>query len=238
MTWEQTWDIILKSGAKLWKVDDMQVKEKALARIVEYADGGSTDDEKSLYIFCPLAGDDQFVHCAWSQGHHVVAMDVVPAAVAAMRQQFGPDDDWRSETIGSDNQEESASFVVWKHKSDRATLVQGDLFQASSLLPLSLSWHGRFDAIYDKDAFGALQPKMRRLYCDQLATYTKPGAIVYTEVKNKEDTTSGPPFHIEKTDLVEESNFGRHFDHVLSLGEVYPIQIPNMIQTGHILRRR
>jgi hypothetical protein len=103
--------------------------------------------------------------------------------------------------------------------------------------------HGTIDAIYDKDAFGALEPIMRTTYCDRLAEYLQPGTgIVYTEVKLKNDDnpdrTIGPPYHVEKEDLMMAFGTER-FDYVASLGQVYEITAPpGCTQTGHILVRK
>ena len=100
--------------------------------------------------------------------------------------------------------------------------------------------NAQFDAVYDKDSFGALSLDLRNPYCDALAQYCKPDAIVYTEVKNKANgrESGGPPFHVEKEDLMESTSFGTNFEHVAALGEVYPLDMPGATQTGHILRRK
>ena len=98
--------------------------------------------------------------------------------------------------------------------------------------------NGKFDAVYDKDSFGALQLDMRQPFCERLSEYCHEDAIVYIEVKNKESgREAGPPYHVEKNDLMEATSFGDSFSHVASLGEVYPLSLPGMMQTGHILKR-
>ena len=93
--------------------------------------------------------------------------------------------------------------------------------------------------IYDKDSFGALPLTLRQPYCERISEYTKSGSIVYSEVKNRnDDKGAGPPFHVEKNDLMENNNFGTNFIHKASLGEVYPISNNNWTQTGHIMIRR
>jgi hypothetical protein len=256
MTWTNTWKDILNGGPKRWKIDDLGVKQRALAYILaEHANhpaagtgtatanatAGTESSESEtparLHILCPLAGDDPFVQYVWSQGHSVTAIDLVPQAVEAMRHQFGGaddndnGDDWKCE--------ENGATAIWRHKSGRATLYQGDMLaKRSELLQ-------RFDAVYDKDSFGALDKEMRPAFCQRLADYTKEGAIVYIEVKYKEDEGSnpagrrlmGPPFHVEQQDLMEPTSFGTSFDHVVSLGEVFPLNMPGMSQTAHILKR-
>jgi hypothetical protein len=222
MTWAKTWENILQGGPTRWKVDDLEVKKKALGYIIEY-----TKSTNPLRILCPLAGDDPFVQYAWSQGHDVTAIDLVPAAVEGMRQQFGgSESDWTRSMEGE-------STVVWNHASGRATLYQGDMLAKRPELT------AKFDAIYDKDSFGALDLDMRKPFCQRLSEYCQDDAIVYIEVKNKASgKESGPPYHVEKENLMQATSFGiDNFQHVASLGEVYPIGMPGMTQTGHILKR-
>lgn len=225
MTWANTWDNILSGGPPRWKVDDLTVKQQALARLQDYSAAKSS----SLKILCPLAGDDPFVAHAWKAGHDVTAIDLVPAAVQAMRRQFGDQDDWTCEEKQDD------ATVVWRHKSGRATLYVGDVMQERPEL------YQTFDAVYDKDAFGALSLDLRRPYCARLAQYCKPNAVVYTEVKQKDGgkAAGGPPYHIEKEDLMEMTSFGTDFEHVIDLGEVYALNhMSGVKQTGHILKRK
>eukprot|EP00538_Stauroneis_constricta_P005078 CAMPEP_0119557726 /NCGR_PEP_ID=MMETSP1352-20130426/9296_1 /TAXON_ID=265584 /ORGANISM="Stauroneis constricta, Strain CCMP1120" /LENGTH=243 /DNA_ID=CAMNT_0007604867 /DNA_START=11 /DNA_END=742 /DNA_ORIENTATION=+ len=240
MGWANTWSDILSGGNPRWKVTDVKAKEIALSHITSHATTTTTAttspsssdanaDTTMLHIFCPLAGDDSFVHHAWSKGHTVTSIDLVPAAVGAMRQQFGDsDDDWTKEELPND-------IVAWKHTSGRATLYSGDAFT-----PLT-SLNGKIDAVYDKDSFGALEPSMRVDFCKRISEYVKPDGIVYTEVKYKDESnpgrTSGPPFHVERSDLMESDKFGSMFEYVASLGEVYDVGMSGMKQTGHVLRR-
>jgi Thiopurine S-methyltransferase (TPMT) len=234
MTWHQTWkNILVEGGSKRWKVDDRNIKKLALTTIQKYAQQTPAKSSK-LSILCPLAGDDQFVHEAWQQGHSVTSIDLVPEAVDAMRKQFGTDgpgddtDTWTKET------QQPSNTVVWKHSSGRATLYVGDMLQDRSELSK------KFDAVYDKDSFGALDKDMRSKYCERLAQFLKDDGIVYTEVKYKSDPAareSGPPCHVEKEDLMEPSSFGTSFEYVEGLGDIYDLGMPGMSQTGHILRR-
>ncbi|KAL9190397.1 hypothetical protein ACHAXT_007608 [Thalassiosira profunda] len=220
MTWATTWADILSGGPGRWKVDDLGCKKQALAHIEQHS-----STEGPMRILCPLAGDDPFVHYAWSQGHDVTAIDIVPAAMKVMRGQFGADAaDWSAESKESE--------TVWTHKSGRATLIEGDMLTKRPELIDS------FDAVYDKDCFGALELQMRPGYCNRIAEFAKTGATIYVEVKNKASgRENGPPFHVEKADLTDEAAYGGCFEYVASLGEVYPLKMPGMQQMGHVLRR-
>ena len=220
MTWSQTWNDILTGGSPRWIVSEMEHKKTALDHIL--ANAGK---DGPLNILCPLAGNDMFVKYAWDEGHSIVAIDLVQEALADLRKQFGSDG-WVKE--------EAESKVVWKHQSDRVTLYEGDM-----LVPVK-SLAGSFDVVYDKDSFGALDKHLRQAYCERLSEYVKPGGMIYTEVKNKPEgpgREQGPPFHVEKEDLMEASSFGGAFEYAKSLGEVYPLKMPGFSQMGHILKR-
>jgi hypothetical protein len=228
MTWASTWKDILRGGSSRWKVEDVSVKRQALSYIVGHSSPSLDSSKIPLHILCPLAGDDPFVFNAWQEGHSVTSIDIVPDAVAAMRQQFGKaEEDWETQNSGS--------TVIWRHKSGRATLYEGDMFADRPEL------EQQFDAVYDKDSFGAIGKDMRSKLCDRLAAYTKDDAVVYIEVKNKDASSpgrfSGPPFHLEKDDLMETDYFGSYFEYGADLGKVYDLNMGSMIQTGHILRR-
>jgi len=205
----------------------------------------------TISILCPLAGDDPFVVHAWKEGHSVTSIDMVPDAVAAMRRQFSSmtgrdlehgtddveqeEDNWELIVTQSQHPEQEHQSItkIWKHKSGRATLYEGDMLERR------IELENQFDAVYDKDSFGALDPDMRAAFCERVAHYIKDCGIVYTEVKFKssDQRDVGPPFHLEKPDLMKEEYFGRNFDYVSSLGELYEISMAGMQQHGHILRR-
>ena len=223
-SWSETWkDILEEGGSKRWKVDDIEAKQKALTHIIDATSSSNTP----LRILCPLAGDDPFVHYAWIQGHDVTAIDIVPEALKEMRCQFGENnqEDWSSSSNNNGG-------IVWKHKSGRATLYEGDMLMKRPEL------QNTFDVVYDKDSFGALNLDMRKAYCQRLSEFVKSDGVVYVEVKNKESGREfGPPYHVEKDDLMEETSFGGAFAYVKSLGEVYQLNMGGLKQMGHILRR-
>ena len=243
MAWSDAWADILNGGSPRWKVDDLNAKKIALDYITQHTTTSSTADDgrqqgesntQPLRILCPLAGDDPFIHYAYSQGHEVTAIDIVPEALEVMRRQFGNANDWSVVSTNiSSSSSSSKEEKQWKHTSGKVTLYEGDILTKRSEL-------NSFDAIYDKDSFGALNLDMRTSYCKRLSEYIKPNGTIYIEVKYKENEwqrPNGPPYHVEKEDIMNEQSFGSCFEYVKSLGEVYPLSIPNMKQTGHILRR-
>ena len=236
--WGGSWADIEAGGGTRWIISDLGPKLIALDHILKYVttssdnNNGDDDGTDKLNILCPLVGSDLFYHYAWSLGHTVTGIDLIPLALERMRKQFGPDEsDWTQE------EDEVNGMVIWKHKSGKATLYQGDVFKP--LEDLSDS----FDVLYDKDSFGAIPKHKRSEFCDRVTEYLKDGGIVYTEVKFKDDDHpgrfDGPPFHLDKDELMDKANFGKSFEYLESLGEVYEFyKGPSKAkQTGHVMKR-
>ena len=228
MGWADTWDDMLQGGSPRWKITDSKCHQAALSNIQQHLTKDGPNN-----ILCPLAGDDPMVHLLWQQGHSVTAIDLVPTALEQMRNQFDGNGSWTRQehySTGSNN------VVVWKHDSGRATQYEGDVLQVYPELKNS------FDAVYDKDSFGALNKEMRKPFCARIREFTKAGAIIYMEVKLKENHEQvkdmGPPYSLQKEDLMHPSCYGEFFDYVKGLGSVYPVALPGMQQTGHILKRK
>lgn len=225
--WSSTWKDILNGGNPRWKITSGDSHEKAYEHFQNHVLNG----DKNVSVLCPLAGDDPFVHLLYRKGHSVTAIDLVEEAIEANRQGFGEDDSaW--------TKEESDGDIIWTHKSGRATLIVGDALKKRSNL------NNSFDAVYDKDSFGALSKDLREPFCQRISDYTKDNAIVYLECKLKKGLVgvdnSGPPFSLRKDDLMEATNYGGSFEYVDGLGPVY--DLPGnmnavMQQTGHIMRR-
>lgn len=230
--WSNTWKDIISGGNPRWKINNTESHNKALSHFQEYVKG----EPSKISVFCPLAGDDPFVHLLFQKGYSVTTIDLVPDAVEEMKKLFssgGNDDDddaWKKE-----EKETSVNTVVWTHKSGRANLIVGDALQKRPEL------FEKFDAVYDKDSFGALGVDMRKGFCTRIAEYTKPGAIIYLECKLKDNHDEvkhiGPPFSLKGEDLMEASSYGDSFEYVKGLGSVYELT-QSMLQTGHILKRK
>ena len=232
--WSGTWKDILNGGNPRWKITCEESHEKAYSHFQRHVlNSNNNDDKKNVSVLCPLAGDDPFVSLLYKKGYNVTAIDLVPEAIDANRRGFGDDDSAWTKT-------ESDGDIVWTHNSGRATLIAGDALKKRPQLVNS------FDAVYDKDSFGALPRDLRKPFCERMADYTKNNAIVYLECKlkkgleNQEDF-AGPPYSLRQVDLMETNNYGgSKFEYVEKIGPVY--DLPGgmnsvMKQTGHILRR-
>jgi hypothetical protein len=225
MGWSDTWNDILQGGNPRWKVTCDTCHEKSMGQFERFVPPKAS-------VFCPLAGDDPMIHLLWKRGYSVTAIDLVPAAVEAMKNQVTKGD---GSSTWTKTEHDDGKTVVWSHVSGRATLYVGDALRSRPEL------FNKFDAVYDKDSFGALQKEMRTGFCKRIAEYLKKDAIVYTEVKLKSNHDAvkdvGPPFSLRKEDLMEDGSYGSSFDYVEGLGSVYELQSMPMQQTGHILRK-
>jgi len=230
MGWSDTWSDILSGGSQRWKVTDEESHKKALAHFQRFV---TKDPSDGVHVYCPLAGDDPFVYLLFSRGYSVTSIDLVPEAVEEMKKKFtcSGGDDWA--------REEADGTVVWRHASGRATLLVGDALQQRPELA------GKFDAVYDKDSFGALPKELRSAFCARVGDFTKQGGVVYLECKLKENHEAvadvGPPYSLRGDILMEEGNYGAHFEYVESLGPVYTLSgtmLASMQQTGHVMRRK
>mmetsp|Transcript_15863 Transcript_15863/g.29943 ORF Transcript_15863/g.29943 Transcript_15863/m.29943 type:complete len:268 (-) Transcript_15863:180-983(-) len=229
MGWHETWSDILSGGNQRWKVTCEDCHKQALSHFQKHVKGNPI----TTSIFCPLAGDDLFVYLLFRQGYSVTTIDLVPDAVEAMKMHFlessssNPDDEWEKEEI--DN------TIIWKHSSGRATLMVGDALQHRPGL------ENQFDAVYDKDSFGALPKHLREQFCSIVAKYLKQDGIVYLECKLKDNHEEvkhiGPPYSLRREDLMESTSYGSSFHYATYLGAVYDLKMP-MQQTGHILKRK
>lgn len=228
MGWGDTWSDILSGGNPRWKITDSQSHQIALSHFRQYVQGEPSD----ISVLCPLAGDDPFIYLLWKSGYSVTTIDLVPAAVEALKEQF-------STTDGEDNvwsKEERDGTIIWKHTSNRATLMVGDALQKRPELDQT------FDAVYDKDSFGSLASTMRSAFCTRISEYTKKDAIVYLECKLKSNHADvkdfGPPYSLTREELMEEGSYGEEWEYVMGLGEVYALGFGGMQQTGHIMKRK
>jgi len=54
----------------------------------------------------------------------------------------------------------------------------------------------------------------RSKFCERISEYMKDDGTLYVEVKMKDGgrESGGPPFHVEKEDLIQ--NFGKYHDYV------------------------
>jgi len=229
MGWADTWADINNGGNPRWKITDSESHQTALSHFQTHVTG----DPSKISVLCPLAGDDPFVHLLWKSGYSVTTIDLVPSAVEALKKQFSTEEEEEDDVW---SMEETNGTVIWKHVSNRATLMVGDALQKRTELDAT------FDAVYDKDSFGALASTMRSAFCTRISEYTKKDAILYLECKLKPNHADvkdfGPPYSLTEEELMKDSSYGGGWEYVEGLGEVYSLGFGGMQQTGHIMKKK
>lgn len=229
MGWSETWADIIGGGNPRWKVTDSRSHQDALSHFQAYV----KTEPSEVSVLCPLAGDDPFIFLLWKCGYSVTTIDLVPDAVDALKEHFTTSDSTGAEVW---TKEEKDGTIIYTHNSGRATLMVGDALQKRTHLT------NTFDAVYDKDSFGALAKPLRSSFCKRISEYSKPGGIIYLECKLKDNHESvkdiGPPYSLTEMELMDSGNYGAEFEYVKGLGNVYNIGLAGMNQTGHILRKR
>jgi hypothetical protein len=71
-----------------------------------------------------------------------------------------------------------------------------DIYQAS-IFDQQPSFVEQFDVIYDKDAFGAIEPEQRASYVATVGSYLKPGGfLLLAGCRRERDFDQGPPFDV------------------------------------------
>merc|ERR1711865_933777 len=167
-----------------------------------------------ISVLCPLAGDDPFIFLLYQKGYSVTAIDIVEDAINALKQRFdqGSPDTTNTTTAAADatsccwtKTHEPDGDLIWKHRNGRVTFIVGDVTKPRPAFVNS------FDAVYDKDSFGALPMTVRPAFCHRMLEYTKDRAILYLECKVKPGhhnattaDTMGPPYSLRYEDIMPE----------------------------------
>ena len=116
------------------------------------------------------------------------------------------------------------------------SIFNGNFLDPPPALTATVRAHGGVTAVYDKDAFGAIDPTERASYLHSLTSLLVPGAIVLLEVKKKSaDQDKGPPFHLLEADVAREFV---DFDRISYRECAYDIEHPSYTQQLFVLRYR
>jgi thiopurine S-methyltransferase len=77
-------------------------------------------------------------------------------------------------------------------------LLKGDFFDLDATQA-----GGKFDAVWDRAAFVAIQPELRQAYMDVMGSVLAKGGqiLLSTWVRPDGDTTKGPPFSIDEAQV-------------------------------------
>jgi thiopurine S-methyltransferase len=135
-------------------------------------------------VLVPLCGKAEDLAYLAAQGHEVVGIELVEAAVA----EFFTDHNILPTVTRTDG------FAVYVCAG--ITLIAGDFFATTRELV------GRVDSIYDRGSMVALPPDMRRSYVHHLRQIT-PAAqrVLLVTVDYPQELMSGPPFSVPEAEV-------------------------------------
>ncbi len=135
-------------------------------------------------VFVPLCGKTLDLHWLSQQGHAVMGVEVVPAAV----------EDFFAEAKLQPQKQKQGAFEIWSHQN--LSIWLGDFFD---LRPENLVDIG---AWYDRAAQVALPPAMRKRYYQHLARILPSGAIgLSLAFEYPQEEKEGPPFSVEEEEI-------------------------------------
>lgn len=186
---------------QFWRAGSEESHKVVTAFLLEAAKGEqllskAAAEGRRLTVLIPLSGDDPAAKAFLEAGCDVVCVEGVSRAVQALKTSLatGAEEQW--------SQRSSGPFTVWSHQRESgntATVLEGSLFDLEHHNPLPA--HQVFDVLYDRDAFGAIEPATRPLYAKiVLSLFPEPRpAIFYVEAKfrtGERFDTEGPPYHV------------------------------------------
>jgi thiopurine S-methyltransferase len=178
-------------------------------------------------LYVPLCGKAVDLAYLRGRGHHVTGTELVGEAIAQLFSELG------------EAPTQTSVSPYTKHEARDLVVLEGDAF---ALTPDHTG--GPFDGAYDRAAFVAIDPKMRRAYAETMARVVRPeGVVLMVTFDYPQEKVSGPPWSVPKGEV--EATFGADFDVTLLAERAQP-GTPKQVAAGvhevheraHLLRRR
>lgn len=145
-------------------------------------------------VYVPLCGKAMDVGFLRSRGHVVFGSELVRAPIVELFEEL---DEPRNETVVAPFQ---------KHVGRDLTVLEGDAFGVTAD-----HFGGEIDAIYDRAALVALDPKTRRAYVETLRQVLRPaGLLLLVTFDYPQERIPGPPWAVPTADV--HALFGAGFD--------------------------
>ena len=127
----------------------------------------------------------------------VVGIDAVPKAVEEFMQEQANE--------GLDFKEPETMKGYTKRKGESLTLITGDFFDISlDVINGDASNTLLFDGVWDRGSLVAIDPSLREQYINKIGEFMiKPNGkyLLSTFLRPNNDTTTGPPFSIDETEV-------------------------------------
>ena len=152
--------------------------------LVEYSERFLGGERRRVLV--PLCGKTRDLAWLAEQGHEVVGVELVPAAVEA----FFDEQDLTPE------RDEIHGLPVMRH--GRLSVIMDDVFN------VTVGKMGSFDRIWDRAALAALPPTVRPRYTAHLGRLAREGALLLQNFLEYDDEVmDGPPFSVTEQELHE-----------------------------------
>uniref|UniRef100_H2Z3J6 thiopurine S-methyltransferase n=1 Tax=Ciona savignyi TaxID=51511 RepID=H2Z3J6_CIOSA len=162
-------------------------------------------EKANCSVFVPLCGKSVDMKYLADKSHRVVGLEFSEIAI----QDFFAEQNIKF-TV---EKHPSHPFNIYRSSDSAITIYQGDLFQFNSNVA------GKFDAVWDRGSFCAMQPSQQNAYCDVIYQVLNPGSryllntFIYDQTKYP-----GPPQHTTDKEISELFN-GRYDVKILEVYE-------------------
>jgi hypothetical protein len=217
--WGASWADILEGGQQKWK-DGEQLNNFATVYELLSSEGCFTSVSN---VLVPLCGDCPFSKYAYEKGHSVCCVDAVEAALDKLKKDFNG---------VVFNERTSDGTRISTSDDSRVQIYCGDFFACAALQPHK----GSINVVYDKDAFGAIDPSQREAYARVIGELAAPQSYVFVEGKSRSGI-EGPPFNLDEMAIREI--WGKEGFHLVKhFPELYPLSHPSWKQQGFLLQRK
>lgn len=134
-------------------------------------------------VFLPLCGKTLDIAWLLSQGYRVVGVELVELAIQQLFDELGIEAEIS----------QKAGFTCYQAMG--IEIFVGDLFD------LTADLLGKVDAVYDRAAFVALPPEMRRRYAEKIGEVSRFAVQLLITFDYDKSKMSGPPFSSARADI-------------------------------------
>ncbi len=179
---EETWNLRWLSGDTPWSFNEANDPfYEDFPKIKAELDKNSSSEQK-LTALIPLSGSTNAIKYLRDRGFFVTAVEFSDAAIKDIQDNLFPEVDFRTE--GN------------KLSAENLEIYNSDFFEFNSKT--------KFDLIYDRAAFVAIDKEDREKYVKKLNEFSKPNSLLYLSLFEWDTNDNyGPPFSSPLT-LVEK----------------------------------
>ncbi|XP_070556946.1 probable thiopurine S-methyltransferase isoform X2 [Ptychodera flava] len=176
---------------KKWKVNDIGFHKDTVNECLINNMNLLTGGKKQVKIFVSLCGKSPDLKWLADQGHDVIGLEFSELATKSFFEE-----QHLNYTVSPVETIQGAS--VFKADDCQIQIYCCDFFAFTSAIA------GQFDAVWDRHAFGAVLPKRRTQYSENLMSLMKPdGNCLMMTAQYDATVMQGPPFNV-RTELIQE----------------------------------